>query len=99
MAFYIKSLMISQLCLHQGDVSLSAVYKHHTVIQLVACSQTLFILFTDFQAQVIKITAGDLWTASAMGGGGEKRKSCFFLTLHAPSCSLALVLHCHEWAI
>ena len=41
-----------QLCLHQADVSLSAVYKHHTVIQLVACSQTLFILFRDFQAQV-----------------------------------------------
>ena len=34
-----------------------------------------------------------------MGGGGEKRKFLFFLTLHAPSCSLALVLHCHERAI
>ena len=44
--------MITQLCLHQEDVSLSTVYKHHTVIQLVACSQSLFILFTDFKAQV-----------------------------------------------
>lgn len=34
-----------------------------------------------------------------MGGGGEKRKFLFFLTLHAPSCSLALVLHCNEQAI
>ena len=34
-----------------------------------------------------------------MGGGGEKRKFLFFLTLHAPSCSLALLLHCHEQAI
>ena len=34
-----------------------------------------------------------------MGGGGEKRKFLFFLTLHAPSCSLTLILHCHEQAI
>ena len=34
-----------------------------------------------------------------MGGGGEKRKFLFFLTLRPPSCSLALVLHCHEQAI
>ena len=34
-----------------------------------------------------------------MGGGGEKRKFLFFLTLHSPSCSLTLILHCHEQAI
>ena len=34
-----------------------------------------------------------------MDGGGEKRKFLFFLMLHTPSCSLALLLHCHEQAI
>lgn len=38
-------------------------------------------------------------TASAMGGGEEKRKFLFFLMLYAPSCSLALLLHCHEQTI
>ena len=38
-------------------------------------------------------------TASATCGGGERRKFLFFLMLRAPSCSVALVLHCHEQAI
>ena len=100
MTFYVKSLqLISYVCIREVSVFQQCRNIRHYYRTSSLFTDPLYSLQRLSSTGIKITTAGDLWTPSATGGGGEKRKFLFFLTLHAPSCSLALVLHCNEQAI